>query len=135
MGNLFVKERLVDLCIVAIDSTLFKAKGHLWHKSSMIEGVVPCSGIDTDDLKWGFSQPYQGLDFWLQTTFDIKYRFLKKCHQNPLSLQSTNANCKIKLSSYTFNSAYSKLAKESIETGLFAKQLRLNLGNNLLKSS
>ena len=54
MGNLFVKERLVDPYIVAIDSTLLRAKGHLWHKSSMIKGVVPRSGIDTD-ARWGFS--------------------------------------------------------------------------------
>jgi hypothetical protein len=53
MGNLFVKERLVDPYIVTIDSTLLKAKGHLWHKSSMIR-VVPHSGIDTD-ARWGFS--------------------------------------------------------------------------------
>jgi Transposase DDE domain len=54
MGNLFVNERLVDPYIVAIDSTLLRAKGHLWHKSSMIKGVVPCSGIDID-ARWGFS--------------------------------------------------------------------------------
>lgn len=54
MGNLFVKERLVDPYIVAIDSTLLRAKGHIWHKSSMIKEVVPRSGIDTD-AKWGFS--------------------------------------------------------------------------------
>jgi Transposase DDE domain len=55
MGNLFVKERLVDpYIVVAIDSTMLRAKGHLWHKSSMIKGVVPRSGIDTD-ARWGFS--------------------------------------------------------------------------------
>jgi Transposase DDE domain len=54
MGNLFVKERLVDPYIVTIDSTLIRAKGHLWHKSSIIKGVVPRSGIDTD-ARWGFS--------------------------------------------------------------------------------
>ena len=54
MAALFVKERLVDPYIVAIDSTLLRAKGHLWHKSSMIEGVVPRSGIDTD-ARCGFS--------------------------------------------------------------------------------
>ena len=54
MGNLFVKERLVDPYIVAIDSTLLRAKGHLWHKSSMIKGVLPRSGIDTG-ARWGFS--------------------------------------------------------------------------------
>ena len=54
MGNLFVNERLVDPYIAAIDSTLLKSKGHLWHKSSIIEGIVPRSGIDTD-ARWGFS--------------------------------------------------------------------------------
>ncbi|HET7390771.1 MAG TPA: transposase [Nitrososphaeraceae archaeon] len=57
MGNLFVvNKRLVDPYIVAIDSTLLRAKGHLWHKSSMIEGIVlPRSGIDDTDARWGFS--------------------------------------------------------------------------------
>ena len=32
---LFIKEKFVDPYIVAIDSTLLKAKGHVWHKSSM----------------------------------------------------------------------------------------------------
>ena len=41
--------------IVAIDSTLLKAKGHLWHKSSMIKGIYPCSGIIDTDARWGFS--------------------------------------------------------------------------------
>ena len=34
MAALFVKERLVDPYIVAIDSTLLKAKGSVWHKSN-----------------------------------------------------------------------------------------------------
>ena len=48
---LFIKEKFVDAYIVAIDSsTLLRAKGRPWHISSiMIKGVVPCSGIDTDD--------------------------------------------------------------------------------------
>jgi hypothetical protein len=54
MAALFVKKRLVDPYIVSVDSTLLKAKGHVWHKSSMIKEVVPCSGIDTD-ARWGFS--------------------------------------------------------------------------------
>ena len=62
MGNLFVKERLVDPYIVAIDSTLLRAKGHLWHKSSMIKGVLPRSGIDTD-ARWGFSHHAKGWIF------------------------------------------------------------------------
>ena len=48
MTNLFLSERMIDPYIVAIDSTLLKAKGHIWHKSSMNKGIVPRSGIDTD---------------------------------------------------------------------------------------
>jgi hypothetical protein len=55
---MFVKGKLVDPYIVAIDSTLLRAKGHLWHKSSMIKGAVPRSGIDTD-ARWGFSHTKQ----------------------------------------------------------------------------
>jgi hypothetical protein len=58
MAALFVKERLVDPYIVSVDSTLLKAKGHVWHKSSMNKGVVPRSGIDTD-TRWGFSHTKQ----------------------------------------------------------------------------
>ncbi|MBV9178945.1 MAG: transposase, partial [Nitrososphaeraceae archaeon] len=54
MAVLFVKENFVDPYIVAIDSTLLRAKGHLWHKSSMIKGIVPRSGIDIH-ARWGFS--------------------------------------------------------------------------------
>jgi hypothetical protein len=54
MTSLFLSERMIDPYIVAIDSTLLKAKGSVWHKSSMNKGVVPCSGIDTD-ARWGFS--------------------------------------------------------------------------------
>ena len=45
---------MIDPYIVAIDSTLLKAKGAVWHKSSMENGIVPRSGIDTD-ARWGFS--------------------------------------------------------------------------------
>lgn len=54
MGNLFVIEGLVKPYILAIDSTLLKSKGHVWHASSMKEGIIPRSGIDTD-ARWGFS--------------------------------------------------------------------------------
>ena len=40
--------------ITAVDSTLIKAKGRVWHKSSMKKGIVPCPGIDTD-ARWGYS--------------------------------------------------------------------------------
>ena len=58
MTVLFVKETLVDPYIVSVDSTLPKAKGHVCHKSSVIKGVVPCSGIDID-ARWGFSHTKQ----------------------------------------------------------------------------
>ena len=49
MGELFVREKIVDPSIIlSTDSTLVKAKGHVWHKSSMKKKVVPCSGIDTE---------------------------------------------------------------------------------------
>jgi len=48
MGNLFVSEGFVKPYVVAVDSALLKSKGHVWHASSMKEGVVPYSGIDTD---------------------------------------------------------------------------------------
>jgi hypothetical protein len=35
--NLFAREKLVDSYIIATDSTLLRAKGHPWHKSSMIK--------------------------------------------------------------------------------------------------
>jgi hypothetical protein len=54
MTRMFVSEKMIDPYIVAIDSTLLKAKGHIWHKSSMNKGIVPHSGIDTD-ARWGFS--------------------------------------------------------------------------------
>jgi hypothetical protein len=56
MGYLFVSEDVVNPYILATDSsTLIKAnKGKVWHKSSMNQGIVPHSGIDTD-ARWGFS--------------------------------------------------------------------------------
>jgi hypothetical protein len=55
MGYLFVAECLADPSITAVDSTLIKAKGPVWHKSSMKKGIVPCPGIDTDARWWGYS--------------------------------------------------------------------------------
>jgi DDE family transposase len=55
MGYLFVAARLVvEHSITAIDSILIKAKGSVWHKSSMKKGIVPRYGIDTD-ARWGYS--------------------------------------------------------------------------------
>ncbi len=54
MGVLFIKDGLVDPAIVSVDSSLLKAKGHVWHRSNM-KNEVPRSGIDTD-ARWGFSR-------------------------------------------------------------------------------
>ena len=48
MGNLHVIEGLINPYILAVDSTLLRSKGKVWHKSSMEKGTVPRSGIDTD---------------------------------------------------------------------------------------
>ena len=53
MGILFIKDRLVDP-LVSVDSSLLKAKGHVWLRSNT-KNEVPCSGIDSD-AKWGFSR-------------------------------------------------------------------------------
>ena len=45
MGYLFVTKGMASHSITAIDSTLLKAKGSVWHKSSMKKGIVPCSGM------------------------------------------------------------------------------------------
>ncbi|HEY6534743.1 MAG TPA: hypothetical protein VIY08_02895 [Candidatus Nitrosocosmicus sp.] len=45
----------MDLSITAIDSTLIKAKGPVWHKSSMKKGELPRSDIDTY-VRWGYSR-------------------------------------------------------------------------------
>ncbi len=55
MGLLFIREGVVDSCVAAVDSSLLKAKGHVWHRSSMEKNEVPRSGIDTD-ARWGFSR-------------------------------------------------------------------------------
>ena len=62
MGYLFVTYGLADPSITSIDSTLLKAKGHVWHKSSMKKGIVPCPGIDTD-ARWGYSHTKEGWIF------------------------------------------------------------------------
>ncbi len=45
---------IVNPYTLGIDSTLLRAKGKVWHKSSMEKEVVPCSGIDTG-ARWGYS--------------------------------------------------------------------------------
>ncbi len=78
MGNLFVTEGMVmvdDLhSIAAIDTTLMKAKGSVWHKSSMKKGILPCpAGIDTG-AKWGITVIPRRMGLWIQTTFYIYNR-------------------------------------------------------------
>ena len=64
MGQLFVVEGLADPSVTAIDSTLLKAKGSVWHRSSTMEkkGEVPCPGIDIH-ARWGYSHTKKGWVF------------------------------------------------------------------------
>jgi hypothetical protein len=55
MGNIFLLEGLVDCTTASVDSSLLKARGPVWHKSSMKKNTLPISGIDTD-ARWGFSR-------------------------------------------------------------------------------
>jgi Transposase DDE domain len=86
MAVLFVKEIFVGPYIVTIDSTLLRDKGRPSHKSSMIKGVVPCSGIDTD-ARWGFSHTKQ----WI---FGYKLHLVSSTGSLivPLSADFTQAN-------------------------------------------
>jgi hypothetical protein len=88
MGNLFVSEELVKPYVVATDTALLKSKGKVWHKSSMRDGIVPCTGIDTD-ARWGRSRT-KG---WL---FGYKLHMISStdpsCTVVPLSADVTTAN-------------------------------------------
>jgi hypothetical protein len=57
IGYLFIAERLVvvEHSITAIDSTLIKAKGSVWYKSSIEKGIVPRSAGINIDAKWEYS--------------------------------------------------------------------------------
>jgi hypothetical protein len=48
MSEFFVRDKIVDPSILSADSTLIKAKGYVWQKTSMNKEVVPRSGIDTE---------------------------------------------------------------------------------------
>ncbi|MGI0047760.1 MAG: transposase [Nitrosotalea sp.] len=54
VGNIFLLEGLADGTTASVDSSLLKARGPVWHKSSMKKNTLPISGIDTD-ARWGFS--------------------------------------------------------------------------------
>ena len=88
MGNLFVSEGLVRPYVVAVDSALLKSKGHVWHASSMKEGIVPYSGIDTD-ARWGYSHTKE----WI---FGYKLHMICSTDPSsaivPLSADVTTAN-------------------------------------------
>ena len=54
MAEALCRKGLVDPLLTAVDSSLLKAKGPVWHKSSMEKKEIPCPGIDTD-ARWGKS--------------------------------------------------------------------------------
>lgn len=86
MGNVFFLEGLVDATTASVDSSLLKAGGPVWHKSSMKKKILPISGIDTD-ARWGYSK-YRG---WI-----FGYKLHISCSTGdlvvPLSADYTTAN-------------------------------------------
>lgn len=109
MGNLFVLQDMVKPYILAVDSTLLKAnKGHVWHNSSMKEGVVPRSGIDTD-ARWGFSHT-KG---WI---FGYKLHMVSSTDSIvvPLSADVTTANI-------PDNQVYPELSSSSLSSEIIRK--------------
>ncbi len=104
MGMLFIKDGLVDPAIVSVDSSLLKAKGHVWHRSNMKKNEVPRSGIDTD-ARWGYSRT-KG---WI-----LGYKLHLACSTGslivPLSADFTTANI-------TDNKMYESITS-SLPTGM-----------------
>ncbi|MGI0069181.1 MAG: transposase, partial [Nitrosopumilaceae archaeon] len=86
VGNIFLLEGLADADIASVDSSLLKARGQVWHKSSMKKNTLPISGIDAD-ARWGFSR-YRG---WI-----FGYKLHVSCSTGklvvPLSADFTTAN-------------------------------------------
>ncbi len=83
MGYLFVTDGLVDLSITAVDSTLLKANGHVWHKSLLKKGIAPRPGIDTGARWWGHSHTKGGI---------FGYKIHLTCTTGDLALTS-NCRC------------------------------------------
>jgi hypothetical protein len=77
MGNLFVSHDIVKPYILATDSALLKSNGHVWHASSIKEGIRPYSGIDTDAM-WG------GLSHTKGWVFGYKLHLV--CNTDPSSI-------------------------------------------------
>jgi hypothetical protein len=55
MGNLFLLEKLADCVTVSVNSSMIKAVGAVWHKSSMKQNVLPIFRINID-ARCGFSK-------------------------------------------------------------------------------
>ena len=109
MGMLFIKDGLIDP-IVSVDSSLLKAKGHVWLRSNT-KNEVSRSGIDTD-AKWGYSRT-KG---WI-----FGYKMHLACSTGslivPLSADFTTANI-------TDNKMY-----ESITSSLLTGMVRYVVGD------
>ena len=72
MGMLFIKDGLVDP--ISVDSSLLKAKGHVWLRSNT-KNEVPRSGIDRYRCKMGLQQN-QGMGIRIQTAYSLQYRLI-----------------------------------------------------------
>lgn len=56
-GRLAIRKGQIDVDNVAVDKSLFRAKGPAWHQSQRRKGVLP-RGVDRD-ARWGYS-PHHG---------------------------------------------------------------------------
>jgi hypothetical protein len=87
MGNLFISQDIAKAYILAVDSTLLRSKGKVWHRSSMKKDIVPRQGIDTDARR-GYSHTKEG---WI---FGYKLHMMSSTDSAiiPLSAEVTTAN-------------------------------------------
>ena len=55
VGRQTVRDDIADAKIASSDSTLIRARGHIWHHTHIKSNFVPRPGIDTD-ARWGFAR-------------------------------------------------------------------------------
>jgi hypothetical protein len=122
MGNLFVFENLVKPYILAIDSTLLKSKGKVWHVSSMEKGIVPCPGIDTDARWCGYSHTRRG---WI-----FGYKLHMVCSTDPSSIIVPLAAADVTTANISDNQVYPELTSSSSSS---SSSLSLGLSSEIIK--
>lgn len=90
MGKRFEQENIADPKVVAVDKSMFKSLGPLWHKKDRERGVIPDKLRNVDiDSEWGHSH-YRG---WIQGyALDIVCTATSGTTRVPLDAEATTAN-------------------------------------------